>query len=235
MPHTFKLRPPLEQLKTDFYVGDSSSRQVDLILLGTIAEEGTKRNVWLDATDEHVVLIVGKRGSGKSYSMGVFLEGLGVSGGSKSRISQVRDSRGVVLFDTLGIFWSMIHPVESDGGPRHSEQWKNMQSMGLAPEPVRVNVWVPAGKKLPGDHESFKEFRIKVSDLTLDDWSSILDTDLVASQVGQLLSTCFVKVTQEDGRRAVSRSRPGSTMRFLTCLIALTMAPRGKVVTAQER
>ena len=62
--------------------------------------------VFCDALHPHVVLICGKRGYGKSYTIGVFVEEL-------ARLEeQVRRNIGVVVVDTLGIFWTMAYHAE---------------------------------------------------------------------------------------------------------------------------
>jgi len=68
--------------------------------------------VYVDALHPHVVLICGKRGYGKSYTIGVFLEEF-------LRLEpEVRENLGVVVVDTLGIFWTMAYPATlgKDGG-----------------------------------------------------------------------------------------------------------------------
>jgi hypothetical protein len=48
----------------------------DWVFLGRLAEVGPLVSVTHDLSMEHVIAIVGKRGSGKSYTLGSFLEGL---------------------------------------------------------------------------------------------------------------------------------------------------------------
>ncbi|MEA2055769.1 MAG: DUF87 domain-containing protein, partial [Candidatus Thermoplasmatota archaeon] len=54
-------------------------------------------NVYVDALHPHVVLICGKRGYGKSYTMGVFIEEIA------KLEKETRDNLGVIIIDTLGI------------------------------------------------------------------------------------------------------------------------------------
>src|SRR5580704_13635192 len=61
-----------------------------LIFLGKILENTSGRNylsadAWLDVTFPHVVYITGTRGSGKSFDLGILLEG----------ISQLRDPSAI--------------------------------------------------------------------------------------------------------------------------------------------
>src|SRR5690348_11567356 len=81
-----------------------------LIYLGKVLENTSGKNylsadTWLDVTFPHVVYITGTRGSGKSFDLGVLLEG----------ISELRDpspiQNGVapicsIVIDTQSQFWT---------------------------------------------------------------------------------------------------------------------------------
>ena len=60
--------------------------------------------VHVDVLHPHIVLICGKRGYGKSYTMGVFIEEI------SNLEKEIRDNLGVIVVDTLGIFWTMRFP-----------------------------------------------------------------------------------------------------------------------------
>ena len=62
-------------------------------------DRDTERNVYLDASSSRAVLICGKRGSGKSYTLGVLLEEL-VSVGGTDVIP--------IVVDPMGIFHTMV-------------------------------------------------------------------------------------------------------------------------------
>src|SRR3990172_9011736 len=87
----------------------------DHVLIGRLAEAGPLIPVMHDLGGEHVVAIVGKRGSGKSYTLGSMLEGLCTTVGG-SPIGKISGTRAVLLFDTLGIFqWAdIVLSPESD-------------------------------------------------------------------------------------------------------------------------
>src|SRR3989344_5080680 len=65
-------------------------------------------NLYMDVARSHVVLVAGKRGSGKSYTLGVITE----------EISNLppEESRNIasLIFDTMGIFWTMKYKNEKD-------------------------------------------------------------------------------------------------------------------------
>src|ERR1700738_3121559 len=83
------------------------------ILLGKVAEQTPSKNffnwsVWLDATFPHVMLIAGKRGSGKSYDLGILAEGLC---SSDSCIAFGTGQFAMILFDTQNQFWTLTRPT----------------------------------------------------------------------------------------------------------------------------
>jgi hypothetical protein len=60
--------------------------------------------LFLDISKPHVTLIAGKRGYGKSYTMGVFLEEF-----QRLPLSK-RNKYSIIVIDTLGIFWTLSYP-----------------------------------------------------------------------------------------------------------------------------
>jgi hypothetical protein len=85
---------------------------------------------YMDVIRTHAILIAGKRGSGKSYTMGVIAEGLATAP------KEVSDNISTVIFDTMGIYWTMKFPNRKDQDLL--EQW------GLPLKPLdNVDVFVP--------------------------------------------------------------------------------------------
>src|SRR3989344_1406928 len=64
--------------------------------------------VYLDVAGAHVVFIVGKRGSGKSYSLGAIAEGL------SDLPTEIKQNLSIILLDTMGIYWTMKYPNFQD-------------------------------------------------------------------------------------------------------------------------
>src|SRR3989344_1300983 len=79
-------------------------------------------NVYLDVARNHTILIAGKRGSGKSYSSAVMCEGI------IDFPAEIKDNMSVIIFDTMGIFWTMKNPNLRD--KKLLEEW-NLESKGL--------------------------------------------------------------------------------------------------------
>ena len=57
--------------------------------------------IWLDVARSHVIMIAGKRGSGKSYTLGAIAEEL------CDLPEEVSENIAPLIFDTMGIFWTM--------------------------------------------------------------------------------------------------------------------------------
>ncbi|MCS7134684.1 MAG: DUF87 domain-containing protein [Candidatus Pacearchaeota archaeon] len=115
--------------------------------------------IMMDVARSHVILIAGKRGSGKSYTLGVIAEELANLPG------EISQNIAVLIFDTMGIFWTMNYKNEKE----HEllKQW----SLECKKFPIRI--FVPFGyyekykeKGIPAT----KEFALKVSEITSDDW-----------------------------------------------------------------
>jgi uncharacterized protein DUF87 len=191
----YKLQPQISGTAGDLMAGDPGQRGESWILLGTLAEAGPRRLLKLDITAEHVVAVVGKRGTGKSYSLGVILEGLGC-GASPTGIGCVAAPRATLVFDVLDIFWTSALPLApSSSSAELQKQYDRMVRARIDPVPVSVDVWVPAGLEnasidLPGTHA----LRIAPYDLTAEDWAALFDIDLIAEPRGMLLDELVRKV-----------------------------------------
>jgi hypothetical protein len=181
------------------------------VYLGQVAEFGGSRRVYFDATKEFVSLIIGKRGSGKSFCLGSLLEGLCTVSDSSS-ISRIGNKRGVLLLDPMGNFWTSLFPVVADGPPRVRDQWARFEGWGLQSDDVNVVVWIPAGFKRETDHSSITEFHVEVADLDSADWADILGTNLIREPQGILLAEALDAIresgwTDAEGRRRVPTTR----------------------------
>jgi len=115
--------------------------------------------IWMDVARSHVVLIAGKRGSGKSYSIGVMAEELA------DLPQEVRKNIAGLIFDTMGIFWTMKYKNEKE--KELLSEWK------LKSKNLPVKIWVPYGyfeeyekRQLPID----RKFALKASELDIEDW-----------------------------------------------------------------
>jgi hypothetical protein len=157
-----------------------------------------------------VLAIVGKRGSGKSFTLGSFLEGLCTTE-KTTAINQITGQRAALLFDTLNIFQWMVAPVRerADGSRPIQEQAALLRKWKLEPVSLAVDLWVPAGyasRVTP----SARPFRIRTADMELADWAALLRVDAVQDILGQLLSQVYDKVTQRGWNDEAGRDVPAA-------------------------
>jgi len=115
--------------------------------------------LWLDVARSHVILVAGKRGSGKSYSLSSIAEQI------TDLPHEEAKNIAPIIFDTMGIFWTMKYKNDKDK--------ELLADWGLKPKSLPVRVLVPSGhyrdylnKGIPVD----EGFSINISDLSVDDW-----------------------------------------------------------------
>ena len=209
MADFYTIEPRVGGSESEVIFGDSRKLQNDVLLVGNLAERGPEKTAWIDVSGEHVIAIVGKRGTGKSHTLGVLLESLCLAS-ADTKISRITDKRGVLLFDTLDIFWtSKFEPAET-GPERVVEQFKLLKEWGLEPEKLAVDLWIPAGFKMEADPADVKTFKIDVSDLDAADFASLLEVDLVQEVRGQLINEAYAKTAIEGWRRGGKKVAPKS-------------------------
>jgi len=121
-------------------------------------------SIYMDVNTTHVVFVCGKRGGGKSYTMGVIAEGIA------ALPPDVRSRLAVVILDTMGIYWTMKFPNHQD--EILLQNW-NLNGKGLD-----VTIFTPTGfydqYKKDGIPTDFP-FAVKPSELTSADWFTTFD------------------------------------------------------------
>ncbi|MEK6925853.1 MAG: DUF87 domain-containing protein [Nanoarchaeota archaeon] len=124
--------------------------------------------IFLDVARSHVILVAGKRGSGKSYSLGVIAEGL------SNLPKEARDNIASLIFDTMGIYWTMKFKNEKDRDL--------LREWGLKSENLPVKIFVPygyydsyVGKGIPAD----EKFALNTAELKAEDWILTFNLDLI--------------------------------------------------------
>jgi energy-coupling factor transporter ATP-binding protein EcfA2 len=171
---------------------------------GRLAEAGPLIDIRFDLGSEHVVSIFGKRGSGKSYTLGVLLEGL-CARQDDSSIAHTKHRRAALLFDTLGIFqWTDIPLTDEASRSLLRQQYAVRKGWKLEPEPLSVDIWLPPGGERTTTPAHHRTFTIQASAFPADDWGYLLGLDIYRDRMGQLLADAFAKVCYEgwsDGSR----------------------------------
>src|SRR4051794_22574915 len=100
----WRVSPELDAPRAGVWIG--AGREGEGLWLGSLAEVGSggRPKVWLATGKEQVVAVVGKRGSGKSFTLGVIAEGLAAVG--ESPLAHSGRPRAVLLFDPLDVYWT---------------------------------------------------------------------------------------------------------------------------------
>lgn len=126
---------------------------------------------YLSAEGSRAVLVCGKRGSGKSYTLGVLVEEL-LSAGQNGIIP--------IIVDPMGVYHTMTQA--------NTGQQDALFSWGLSPKAYDVRLLVPGNPTALYDPDVLQMFRqrgahviplrLNPSDLSPDGWCDLFDTDI---------------------------------------------------------
>lgn len=192
------------------YVGTPRFESDHWVYFGRLGEAGPLTDVRFDMDMAHVIAMFGKRGSGKSYTLGTLLEGLCTSSPTTS-IANNSQKQAILLFDTLGIFqWMDLVLKDNTQKELLQQQFAVRRGWNIAPEPLNVNIWIPQGTSCPNTPETHKEFTINSSDFAAEDWGYLLGLDIYQDRMGQLLNDAYIKVTLEGWSDSNCRYQPKS-------------------------
>ena len=194
----YGLNPALLDEDSGFVCGKESQNDTsEIIKIGRLTEYGRTMDINMSVSSEKVIAVFGKRGQGKSYTLGSLVEGL-VTQESTTSISKLENRRAVLLFDTLNIFQWMnvpLNPEHRSGYPEINIQAKALDGWDIKPEELNVKVWFPAGFQNDFDPERHNKLHLRISDFSLEDWGLLLGLDTIRDIKGQLLAEVFLKVT----------------------------------------
>lgn len=204
----FSVKP--RSTKNLITLGIPDGHDSNWIYLGRMAELGPLVQVHFDASHPHVVAIFGKRGSGKSYTMGSFLESL-CTKHEETCISSIKRNSAVLLLDTLGIFqWTDISLDKASDSEVLKAQRASWRTWDLRSEDLDVQVWIPRGTRTEATPDTHHEFAVRTCDFTADDWGYLLDLNIYQDRMGQLLNDAYIKVTLEGWTGTRGRQSPRS-------------------------
>ena len=115
--------------------------------------------VFLDIVRSHVILVCGKKGSGKSWTLGVISEGI------SNLPPEIARNACVVIFDTMGVFWTMKYPNRKED--------ELLREWGMSAKGLDIAIYTPKGyyaryqdSEMPTDFP----FSIRPDELTSEDW-----------------------------------------------------------------
>jgi DNA helicase HerA-like ATPase len=144
--------------------------------------------VYLDASRSRAVLVCGKRGSGKSYTLGVLVEELLSLGNTL-----------VILIDPMGIYYPMAQA--------NQEQERMLWDWGLSAKGYPVQLLVPGnpevlygGTDIVTAMESrgvnFSSIQLNPADLSPDAWCELFDLS-----ISDVMGIALFRAVQQLGRR----------------------------------
>jgi len=143
--------------------------------------------IFMDVARSHVILVAGKRGSGKSYTLGVITEEL------SNLPSDVSQNIASLIFDTMGIYWTMKFPNEKDK--------ELLQDWDLKSKNLPVKVFVPYGhydryleKGIPID----EKFALDVTELGPEDWILTFGLD-ITNPTAVLIERIITRLKEQGG------------------------------------
>ena len=122
--------------------------------------------VYLDVASAHVAFVVGKRGTGKSYTLGSIAEGL------SDLPSEIKQNLAIILVDTMGIYWTMKYPNYKDA--------EIVKEWGYEPKGLDVKIYTPSGFYYKYQEEGIPTdfpFSIRPLDVSPNDWCNAFSLD----------------------------------------------------------
>ncbi len=170
---------------------NSAEDQSNLIYLGKIIETTTGKNllaadVWLNIKFPHVVYITGTRGSGKSFDLGVFLEGISQLN-EKNTIQNEVDPTCSVLIDTQSQFWTLQYPP-NENIPENREQIEQLKKWNISSGHLtNCKLYIPENsEKIVGTET---RFQLDASQVKHEEWCALIKEDVYGPQGHVIAST----------------------------------------------
>jgi hypothetical protein len=139
--------------------GDKGTAFIGKHIVGKGEDAHLTNHIKMDVARPHVLLVCGKRGTGKSYSAGVITEEIA------ELPAEIKENLSVIMIDTMGIYWSMKNPNEKDKDI--------LKGWGMKPAGLETKLFIPSG--YVGEYEQAgvaydHVFNLVCSDLTAEDW-----------------------------------------------------------------
>ncbi len=164
--------------------GNPKTDVSSLAYLGKVIENSPNRNllshdVWLDIDFPHVIYITGTRGSGKSFDLGVLLEGISKLK-EESPIQENVEPICSILVDTQSQFWTLNYPP-NPSIPSNKTQLELLDKWNISSNQLdNCKLWrVSDEDKITGDENILS---IKPSLVKHEEWCEILGIEVYGPQ-----------------------------------------------------
>lgn len=164
----------------------------DVVYIGKVLENATGKSylgadAWMDVTFPHVIYITGTRGSGKSFDLGVLIEG----------ISELQDPSAIqnnvtpitsILIDTQSQFWTLRYEPRA-AVKENAQQLEEMKRWNIKPNALKnCRIYIPPNTE-PFLGDEIK-FRLQPRYVTAEDWCSLLGQEVYGPQGHIISETC---------------------------------------------
>lgn len=137
----------------------------------------------LDVSKPHVILIAGKRGYGKSYTMGVILEEF-------ARLHQsIRNQYSCIVIDTLGIYWTLAYP--------NMKQEDDLKEWNKSPESTPIT-FLHTAKSTPNYYKTQHHqtrFQLAPNSLTSTQWCQLFQLSPLEPE-GMMLTRAILELQE---------------------------------------
>ena len=171
----------------------------DLIYIGKILETTKGRSylgsdVWLDSTFPHVIYITGTRGSGKSFDLGVLVEGISQLSQPSPIQNNVKPITSIIV-DTQSQFWTLGY-APREAIPANNVQLEEMKRWNLKPNSLaKARIYSPEGTtKFLGTEETLQ---LRPRDVRAEEWAGLLGQEVYSPQ-GHILSVTLEALAGRD-------------------------------------
>ncbi|AQZ50000.1 ATP-binding protein [Martelella mediterranea] len=167
---------------------------VGKILESTKGKSYLGADAWLDTTFPHVIYITGTRGSGKSFDLGVLVEGISKLAKSSPIQNSVKPITSIII-DTQSQFWTLGYP------PRESIEANKLQLEELKRWNLEPNNLAAAKVYAPPGSTTFlgteQTLQIRPKDVRAEEWCALLGQEVYSPQ-GHIISATLEALGDTD-------------------------------------
>ena len=162
----------------------------NLLYIGKILEATKGRSylgadAWLDTTFPHVIYITGTRGSGKSFDLGVLVEGISKLATPSPIQNNIKPITSIII-DTQSQFWTLGY-APREAIPANKVQLEELKRWNLAPNSLsEAQVYTPSGTTTFLSTE--KTLQIRPKDVRAEEWCALLGQEVYGPQ-GHIITT----------------------------------------------
>jgi len=167
---------------------------VGKILESTKGKSYLGADAWLDTTFPHVIYITGTRGSGKSFDLGVLVEGISKLAKPSPIQNGVKPITSIII-DTQSQFWTLGYPPR-ETIEANKIQLDELRSWNLEPNNLAAaKVYAPPGATRFLGTE--KTLQIRPKDVRAEEWCALLGQEVYSPQ-GHIITATLEALGDRD-------------------------------------